>query len=114
VLSQGSPDQCLRIYTQEAFEVQAAQTIAQPSLRRSGRDLRKSLFSRSLEAELDKQNRILIPGHMREYAGLSGKVLVIGAGEWLEVWAPNAYEAEMARVDADLESTLESARPPEP
>jgi MraZ protein len=113
VLSQGSPDHCLRIYTQEAFEVQASQTIAQPSLRRSGRDLRKSLFSRSLEAELDKQNRILIPGQMREYAGLSGKVLVIGAGEWLEVWAPEAYESEMARVDADLESTLESAQPPE-
>jgi MraZ protein len=68
------------------------------------------LFSRSFEAELDKQNRILIPGHMREYATLSGKVLVVGAGEWLEVWAPDAYEAEMSRVDAELEKTLESAQ----
>ena len=110
VLSQGSPDRCLRIYTQEAFGAQAAQTLAQPSLRRSGRDLRKSLFSRSYDAELDKQNRILIPGQMREYAGLSGKVLVIGVGDWLEVWSPDAYEAEMTRVDAELETTLESVQ----
>jgi MraZ protein len=111
VLSQGSPDRCLRIYTLEAFEVQAAQTIAQPSLRRSGRDLRKMLFGRSFDTELDKQNRILIPGHMREFASLSGKVLVVGAGEWLEIWSPEGYAAEMARVDADLEDTLETAQP---
>jgi MraZ protein len=110
VLSQGSPDRCLRIYTSEAFEAHAAQYMAQPALRRSGRDLRKSLFSRSFEAELDKQNRILIPAHMREYAGLSGKVLVIGAGEWLEIWTADAYAAEMARVDAELETTLESVQ----
>jgi MraZ protein len=111
VLSQGSPDRCLRIYTHEAFEQQAAQTIAQPSLRRSGRDLRKSLFSRSFEADLDKQNRVLIPGNMREYASLSGKVLVVGAGEWLEVWNPESYAAEMARVDGDLEATMETTEP---
>lgn len=110
VLSQGSPDKCVRIYTQEAFDAQAMQTMAQPSLSRSGRDLRKSLFSRSYEAELDKQNRILIPGNLREYAALTGKVLVIGAGEWMEAWAPEEYAEEMARVDADLEDTLESVQ----
>jgi MraZ protein len=110
VLSQASPDRCLRIYTQEAFETQAAQTMAQPPLTRTGRDLRKSLFSRSYDAELDKQNRILIPAHMREWASLSGKVLVVGAGEWLEIWSPDAYAAEMERVDAELESTLDSVQ----
>jgi MraZ protein len=108
VLSQGSPDRCLRIYTQEAFEIQAAQTIAQPALRRSGRDMRKTLFSRSYEAELDKQNRILVPAHMREYASLSGKVLVVGNGEWLELWNPDAYAAEMERVDANYAETIET------
>lgn len=108
VLSQGSPDRCLRVYTVEAFEHQASEITAESAMRRKGRDLRKALFSRSHEAELDKQNRVLIPSSLREYADLSGKVLVIGAGEWLEIWSPDAYEAEMARVDGQLESTLES------
>jgi MraZ protein len=107
VLSQGSPDPCLRVYTQSSFDAQAREWTAMSAMRRKGRDLRK-LFSRSYEVELDKQNRILIPAPLRSYAGLEGKVLVIGAGECLEIWAPDAYAREMARVDADLETTLES------
>lgn len=108
VLSQGSPDRCLRVYTQTSFTSQATEFTAESAMRRKGRDLRKALFSRSHEAELDKQNRVLIPAALREYAALSGKVLVIGAGEWLEIWSPEAYTKEMARVDAELETTLES------
>ena len=107
VLSQGSPDRCLRIYTQSSFDAQAAEWTAVSAMRRKGRDLRK-LFSRSHEVELDKQNRILIPAALRSYAGLEGKVLVIGTGECLEIWDPDAYAQEMVRVDADLEATLES------
>ena len=113
VLSQGSPDRCLRVYTQASFIAQAADFTSQPAMHRKGRDLRKALFSRSHEAELDKQSRVLVPSALREYAGLSGKVLVIGAGEWLEIWSPTAYEQEMIRVDADLEGTLESIEPRE-
>lgn len=108
VLSQGSPDRCLRAYTVSAFNAQAAEFTSQSSLHRRGRDLRKALFSRSHEAELDKQNRVLIPAALRDYAGLTGKVLVVGAGEWLEIWAPEIYEAEMERVEERLEHTLES------
>ena len=107
VLSQGSPDPCLRVYTQSSFDAQAAEWTAPSAMRRKGRDLRK-LFSRSFEVELDKQNRILIPAALRAYAGLEGKVLVIGTGEYLEIWSPEAYAREMERVDADLEATLES------
>ena len=107
VLSQGSPNPCLRVYTQSSFDAQAAEWTAPSAMRRKGRDLRK-LFSRSFEVELDKQNRILIPAALRAYAGLEGKVLVIGTGECLEIWSPEAYTREMERVDADLEATLES------
>jgi len=107
VLSQGSPNPCLRVYTQSSFDAQAAEWTAPSAMRRKGRDLRK-LFSRSFEVELDKQNRILIPAALRAYAGLEGKVLVIGTGECLEIWSPEAYTREMERVDANLEATLES------
>ena len=107
VLSQGSPDPCLRVYTQSSFDAQAAEWTAPSAMRRKGRDLRK-LFSRSFEVELDKQNRIVIPAALRAYAGLEGRVLVIGTGECLEIWSPEAYTREMERVDANLEATLES------
>lgn len=108
VLSQGSPDRCLRVYTMEEFENEAARYTVEPAMRRKGRDLRKALFSRSHEAELDKQNRVLIPAPLRQYARLEGKVLVVGTGDALEIWSPEEYDAEMERVDATIEATLES------
>ena len=108
VLSQGSPDKCLRLYAEAAFTALASEYMAESALRRAGRDLRSVFFSRSVHAELDKQNRILIPAPLREYAELSAKVNVVGAGEYLEIWSPTIYEAEMARVDAALPAMLES------
>ncbi len=108
VLSQGSPDRCVRISTQLAFSQQASDYTAESPLHRKGRTLRRVLFGRTYDAELDKQNRVLIPAPLREYAGLTAKVLVVGNGEYLEVWAPDEYEAEMSRVDEQLERTLES------
>ena len=108
VLSQGAPDRCLKVLTREAFEAKARQHTAEPDLHRKGRVLRRTFFPGAHDIELDKQNRILVPAPLREYAGLSGKVLIVGTGEYLEVWSPEEYEAEMARVDDQAESALES------
>ena len=111
MLSQGSPDLCLRVYPEAAFLTLASEYTAETALHQRGRDLRAAFFSRSLRAELDKQNRILIPAQWREYAGLSAKVLVVGAGEYLEIWSPPTYASAMERVDAQLATMLESAEP---
>ncbi len=108
VLSQGSPDRCLRASTLMAFTQTASEYTSQPPIHRRGRTMRRALFPLSHETELDKQNRVLIPASLRDYAGLDGKVLVVGMGECLEIWSPANYEAEMERVQSQLESTLES------
>jgi len=112
VLSQGSPDPCLRAYTQESYEAQAALHTAEPSLRRRGRLIRRGFFPRSFPAELDRQGRVLVPPQLRRYAGLEGSVVVVGAGEWLEIWNPERLEAEMTTVDEQFEEMLESVEPP--
>ena len=111
VLSQGSPDRCLRLYTTESFEQEAALYTSEPAIRRAGRITRHAFFTRSFPVELDRQGRILIPAPLREYAGLDGNVVVVGSGEWLEIWNPERFDAEMAVVDDELESTLESVEP---
>lgn len=108
VLSQGSPDRCIRVYTLEAFETQSTQVTAISTMLGKGRDLRRMFFSKTHDTQLDPQSRVLIPGWMRDYAGLSGKVLVVGAGEWLEVWSPEAYEADIDRIAGSLQATMES------
>lgn len=111
VISQGSPDPCLRVYTTEGFEGQAALYATEPATRRAGRIARHAFFSRSFPVELDKQGRILIPAALRSYATLESNVVVVGAGEWLEIWSPDRFVDEMTEVDERLESTLELLEP---
>ena len=111
VVSQGSPDLCLRLFTAEGFEQQAAQYTTQPGTRKAGRIVRQGFFARSYPVDLDGQGRILVPGSLREYARLEGNVVIVGAGEWLEIWSPERFQAQMSVVDDLLEDTLESLEP---
>jgi MraZ protein len=108
VLSLGSPSPCVRVYTQEAFESMASEATVPSTMSQKGRDLRLALFARSHAAEPDQQGRLLIPRELREAAGLSGKVFVVGAGECLQVWSPAALAREMDRIEATLPATMES------
>ena len=108
VLSHGSPNPCVRVYTQEAFDVMAAEAMAPSVMQQKGRDLRLALFSRCHPADLDQQNRLLIPRELRDYADLTAKVYIVGAGECLQIWEPSRYSAEMERIDSSLASTMES------
>jgi MraZ protein len=95
VLSQG-PDPCLRLFTQDSFDEQATLYTAQPATEPAGRTTRRSFFAQSFSVELDRQGRILIPAALRQYAGLEGNAVVVGSGEWLEIWDPGRFESEMA------------------
>ena len=95
VISQG-PEPCLRLFTADSFEQQAELYTREPATERSGRKTRRSFFARSFSVELDRQGRILLPAAPRTHAGLEGTVVVIGSGEWLEIWAPERFDEEMA------------------
>ena len=50
------------------------------------RSLQRFFFSGAAEMEPDKQGRILLPQHLREYAGLTKDVAFIGASRRAELW----------------------------
>ena len=109
VLSQGHPDACLRVYTRSAFEQQASEYTAESALTQRGRDLRRAFFGATRHADLDAQNRVLIPGQLRQYAGLEKQILVIGVGEYLEVWDPERWEEEQSRIMSTIAATMEAS-----
>ena len=46
-----------------------------------------------MEAAPDKQGRILLPPPLREHAGLDKEVVVIGVGDYAELWEPARWKA---------------------
>lgn len=85
-------DQCLFLYSREAWQ-QFANKISQlPLSQTSGRDFARLLFSSASEVEIDNLGRILIPDFLKNYALLNKEVVLIGAGERVEIWAREKWE----------------------
>lgn len=77
-------DGCLFVYSREEWEVMEEKISSMPLSK--GKNVQRFFFSNAAEIEADKQGRILIPAHLREYAGLEKDVMVIGAVNRAEIW----------------------------
>ena len=80
-------DRCLYIYTMEDWDV-LVDKISE--LKQSDSDVRKFIrqfFSNAEECHLDAQGRILIPQHLREYAGINKELITKGAMDKIEIWS---------------------------
>lgn len=60
----------------------------------SARNLQRFLFSNASEIEFDKNGRFIIPQNLRTFAHLDGAASVIGAGENIEIWAPELLDKQ--------------------
>ena len=66
----------------------------------------RPLFSHAAECELDSQGRILLPQSLRDWAGLTKSVTVVGGGECAEFWDADEWaivDSQEATVDNILE-----------
>ncbi|HEX3459369.1 MAG TPA: division/cell wall cluster transcriptional repressor MraZ [Acidimicrobiales bacterium] len=95
-------DGCLSLWAPQEFDLQmeAMQTLALGS--RSDRNLARLWASTSHEVEVDKQGRMAIPSHLREFAGLEGDVLVHGAIDRVELWNPSSWEQKVQPTEQRL------------
>ena len=51
-----------------------------------------AITSNAVEVSPDKQGRILIPAWLQEAAGLTGRVLLLGNMDRVELWDPEEFE----------------------
>ena len=54
----------------------------------------RHLIGRGTEVSCDRQGRILIPSHLREFAQLKKDVCIIGTGAIIEIWDPELLDAD--------------------
>lgn len=99
VLSKGF-DPCVWVQTTEAFEKLSERFLSPHSpFGRDARQLRRRFHGGSFDDNLDSAGRIRIPKALIEHAGLGGACVVIGAGEYLEIWDAEAWAKEEEALD---------------
>ncbi len=99
---------CLAVYTREGWEEFAGSHLAGlDRFSREARDMRRYLFSATVEAELDKQGRVTLPAVLRSKAALGRDVIIAGAGDYLEVWDRDAWRVRLEDVERRAEVVAE-------
>ncbi len=79
-------DKCLFGYTLSEWQKIEEKLKTLPITKKDARKFMRLFFSGAVEVDLDKQGRINIPSHLREYAELSKECIVIGVASRIEIW----------------------------
>jgi len=65
----------------------------------NSRILRRLIFSNAKLLKFDNAGRILIPGFLRETANLDETALIVGMGEYFELWTPDKWQAQQTSLN---------------
>lgn len=95
-----SMEKCLSAYSAESWKAFSDKVNAMPYIKQ--RKMRP-LFAYAAKCEPDAQGRVLIPQNLRDYAGLTKNVTVVGCNNHAELWDSEAWSAVNA-----LETTPEN------
>ena len=103
-------DRNLMVMTPTAFE-QVYERITSVSLTEpSARLLRRLIFSNAYPVEVDKAGRILVPQNLRQFLSLEGDAVVVGQGEYFEIWLPSDWNQQVKNLqDSDANANRFSA-----
>ena len=74
-------------YAMDDYEVLVNKIRKLPQSDRDVRKFIREFFSNTEECHLDSQGRILIPQHLRDYAGISKNLVTKGAMDKIEIWS---------------------------
>ncbi|HEY8662138.1 MAG TPA: division/cell wall cluster transcriptional repressor MraZ [Propionibacteriaceae bacterium] len=90
---------CLAVYDVETFDSLDARFESRATSEADVRAYQRWLNSGSHDDVPDRQGRITLPAPLRAFAGLDHDVVVLGAGDRVEVWEPERWEQQSAQLD---------------
>lgn len=103
-------DRCLDVWPRGAYEERVREMRAFPREHKRARWQKRLLTGGAYVDTPDSQGRIVIPAHLRDFAGLERELMVMGTDEKVEIWDLAHWNAELAAAEAayaDIDEPLE-------
>jgi MraZ protein len=105
-----STEKCISLYPAQTYSAltEAALSGLNP-LHPQARELRRYFHSNASQVELDSAGRVMLSPRHLEHAGIERDVVVIGAGDCLELWDPStwaAYDQDLTARAPDITASL--------
>jgi MraZ protein len=68
--------------------------------------LKRLIFSTADRVDVDKVGRILIPQFLRDAVELDGEAVIVGVGDYFEIWSTNIWQDQIAQLK-DVEANAQ-------
>lgn len=104
-------ERCLYVFPVEDFTEIAAGLQRGPTSSKAVRDFARMLLAGASDEVPDRQGRVTIPPALREYAGLTRDVAVVGAGNRVEIWDAEAWSRYVEATEASYADQAEEVYP---
>ena len=93
------------------FQRIAGQLQEAPMTHKAARAYSRVFFASAHDETPDKQGRVTLPLHLRQYAGLTRELAVIGASNRVEIWDAAAWESYLDASEDDFAEIGEGVLP---
>jgi MraZ protein len=105
-----STEKCISLYPTATYSAQTEAALSGLNpLHPQARELRRYFHSNASQVELDSAGRVMLSARQLEHAGIERDVVVIGAGDCLELWDPStwaAYDQDLTARAPDITASL--------
>jgi MraZ protein len=95
----------LIVYPMVEYKIIHEQIASLSEFNAEQRKLKRNFFRSISHVEMDNAGRILFPKNMLAHAGIENEAIVIGMGNYIEIWNPKVFE-DHSLSDGDEYSAL--------
>lgn len=103
VLTEGI-ERCLYLFPIDVWTDLAQRASALPLTNPTAREFQRQLFGGASDSVPDKQGRIILPSHLREYANIDNQAVIIGMYSRCEIWSSESLRERKEERASDSES----------
>ena len=92
------PEGCISMWSGERWRELEARLLEQRRSSSANRSTIRNLAAKAHTDHVDRQGRIGVPQHLRDFAGINRDCIVIGALDHGEIWSPERWHPEEEKV----------------
>jgi MraZ protein len=100
-------DNCLFVYPLKEWGKITEKIGALPLGQADTRGFNRFFLSGAVEAEVDSVGRILVPDFLKEFAGLTSKVVLAGIHDRVEMWDEKRWIEYKRRIEGQADALAE-------
>jgi MraZ protein len=87
---------------QEIYQLIMGLNVADPL----ARFLLRMILGNATQLEIDASGRIVLPENLREFANLTNEAVLVGQGDYFEIWAPALWSQQEATLQDAEANTM--------